>query len=96
MSSTEQDILRATVGWRLSGHARRAAASRGFTTHEVMLAIGDPEVKYTAFDYGEHRVVHKRGHLTVVLDLHNHTVITVLLRSYDTWTDADARLAQTS
>ncbi len=91
MNGHGDDLLHATIGWRLTSHARRAAAARQYSTREILLAIADPEVSYTSYDYGSNRMVHKRGDLAVVADHGSQVVITVLLNSYERWTDDDAR-----
>jgi hypothetical protein len=83
--------LRATLGWRLSSHARVAAASRGFTVAEVLLAAVSPEVRYTSYGYGEDREVRVAGDVAVVVNARTRTVITVLWHHGTEWTDEQAR-----
>ena len=81
----------ASVGWRLTRHAEEAAAARGFTLAEVLLACEAPQVAYPGYLPG--RMVHQRDRVAVVVCPDSRTVITVLLRSNQPWTDDDARRA---
>jgi hypothetical protein len=83
------DDLRQTLGWRLTEHARSAARSRGFTVAEVLLTALDPEVTYTAYDYGPDREVHQRGDVAVAVDRSSKVIVTVLWRHVDEWTDSE-------
>jgi len=91
MTSRERGLLEATIGWRLTPHAREVAMARGFGIEQVLLACIDPVITYTAYDYGPGRHVHQRDLVSVVVNPEARIVITVLLRACDDWTDADAR-----
>lgn len=91
----DEKLLAHSLGWRLSKHARSTLMARGFTKRDVLLACVAPEVTYTAYDYGEGRAVHQRGHVAAVVHEPTRTVITVLLRRTDQWDDQDARVANT-
>lgn len=91
MTAGERDLLGVSIGWRLCPHAREVAAARGFRRQDILLACVDPEITYTAYDYGPGRHVHQRGRVSVVVNPEAKIVITVLLRARDQWTDADAR-----
>jgi hypothetical protein len=83
--------LGGTIGWKLTGHARRAAAERGFDLRDVLMAAASPEVRYTAYDYGIDREIRQRGDLAVAVHEPSRTVITVLWRHQERWTDQEAR-----
>jgi hypothetical protein len=85
------DVLAATLGWRLSRHAREKAASRDFTVREVLLAAADPRVRYSQNDYGPGRWMHQRGDVAAVVNIDSMTIVTVLWRHGETWTDDQAR-----
>jgi hypothetical protein len=87
----DQDLLAGSVGWRFSVHARDVVRRRGFDKEGVLLACVDPQVTYTAYNYGPGRSVHQRGHLAVVVDRRALVVVTVLLRTQQSWSDDDAR-----
>jgi phage-related baseplate assembly protein len=88
--------LRRTLGWRLTAHARSAARSRGFNLQEILLTAADPEVVYTAYDYGPDREVRQRGDVAVVVDSSSEVIVTVLWRHLDSWTDSEVLAARTS
>lgn len=84
----------ATLGtWKLTRHAREQIANRGFRLEDVAATCQLPEQRYTSYDYGPNRWVYQRGHVALAVDPSTRTVITVLLRSYGSWTDDDARRA---
>jgi hypothetical protein len=93
MSPATRRALQSSLGWRLSGHARTAARARGFAVADVLLACVDPQQTYPTLNHGPGREVRQRGHIAVAVDPHSKTVITVLLRSQQHWTDTDARCA---
>ena len=80
-------------GWRLSDHARRRIAERGFAIADVVMACNEPEQTYTSYQYGPDRWVYQRGHVALAVSPASRTVITVLLRAVDNWDDGDARRA---
>jgi hypothetical protein len=80
-------------GWRFCAHARENVDARGFWPLDVVDACESPEMTATAFNYGPDRWRYVRGHLVVIVNRTNRTVITVLLRSEDEWNDGDARAA---
>lgn len=77
--------------WSFSPHARAAVDGRGFDPHEVVRTCQDPEISSTAYDYGAGRFRFVRGHLVVIANPEERRIITVLLRSYQQWNNADAR-----
>lgn len=81
--------LRTTLGWRLSSHARTTTRDRAVPIADVLTVIADPEVTYTAYDYGPGRHVYQRGDLAVVVAPDTQEVITVLWRRQEQWTDAE-------
>ncbi len=91
MTRYERAALTATVGWRISGHARSKAAARGFEVREILLAAAEPEVAYEQSHYGTGRFMHQRGDAAVAVDVASRTVITVLWRHETHWTDAEAQ-----
>jgi hypothetical protein len=93
MTVIEPKLLRRSVGWRLTAHARAVATNRGFAIPEVLAACVEPEIRTTAFDYGDGRYRHARGRLVVIIVPESQVVVTVLLRSTSVWTDEDARRA---
>ena len=78
-------------GWHFSRHARAAVDARGFDPHAVVEACANPEIRATAFDYGDGRYRCTRGDIVVIAVPQTSTIITVLLRSYEVWTNAEAR-----
>jgi hypothetical protein len=88
--------LRMTLGWRLTEHARTAARSRGFGLPEVLLTAADPEVVYTAYDYGPDREIHQRGDVAIAVVRSSKTILTVLWRHEDQWTDVQVLHARSS
>ncbi len=78
-------------GWRFSRHAQSAVDARRFTPHEVIEACERPEVAMSANDYGSGRMRFVRGRVVVIAVPARSEIITVLLRTYDTWDNADAR-----
>lgn len=91
MTTVGANELVAAVGWRLSRHARQMAAVRGFPVRDVLLAAADPQIAYSQYDYGPGRWMHQRGDVAVAVDLDSMTVVTVLWRNEDPWTDSQAR-----
>jgi hypothetical protein len=79
--------LRATLGWRLSAHARTKARARSVSVREVLEVVAAPDVTYTAFSYGPGRYVYQRGELAVVVLPASRIVVTVLWRHDGHWTD---------
>ncbi len=90
--SPGSQLLR-TFGWRVAGHARAAAARRGFAMQEVLLAAAAPELTFSQENYGPGRAILRRGTIAVVVHAPMRTVITVLLNSAEAWDDADCRAA---
>jgi hypothetical protein len=86
--------LSLTVGWRLTGHARRAALRRGFSVAEILLAASTPHVRYTSYGYGEGREIRQRDDLAVAVHEPSRTIITVLWHRPIPWTDADVLQAR--
>ena len=62
--------------WVITRHARKRAQERGFTRHDVLAVIDQPELTYPQNTYGPFREIRVRGPIAVVL-AGNH-VITVL------------------
>ena len=79
--------------WQISHHALQCMRDRGFSRADVLATCHNPSLTYTSFDHGEGQYVFKRGHVSLVVHPESKTVITVLLRSHDTWDDEDARRA---
>jgi hypothetical protein len=83
--------LQRTLGWRLTGHARAAAAARGFSIAEVLTAAAEPGLRYTSYSYGEGREVRCLGTVCAVVHARTKTVITVLWHHDEAWTDDQVR-----
>jgi len=79
-----------TLGWHLTHHARCAADRRGYSLVDVLLTVQDPEVTYTQTNYGAGRVMAQRGRLAVAIDLPSRTIVTVLHRVNERWSDEAA------
>ena len=88
--------INGTVGWRITGHARQRARSRGFGLRDVLLTAAGPDLAYEQSNYGPGRWVHQRGDIGAVVHRSTKTVITVLLRSEVQWDDEDARRRRTA
>jgi hypothetical protein len=88
--------LRGTLGWRMTRHAKEAAARRGFALADVLQATAHPDLRYTSEHYGSGREVRIRGDLAVVVHAPSLAIITVLWHHDRRWTDADARGRGTS
>jgi hypothetical protein len=56
----------------------------------VLLTVQDPEVTYSQTTYGEGRVMVQRGMLAVAVDLPSRTIVTVLHRLTEHWSDEAA------
>lgn len=80
--------LRATLGWRITEHARGAAARRHVTIREILEVIAAPEVTYTASNYGDGRYVYQRGMIALAVHQATKAVLTVLWRTTEDWDDA--------
>lgn len=80
--------LRRTFGWRLCAHARDAAGRRAVPLAQVLTVVADPDVTYSAFDYGSGRFVYQRDDLGVVVVPATRTVVTVRWR-HEQWTDEE-------
>jgi hypothetical protein len=87
MSPLETELLRQSLGWRISPHARERAAQRGYTRQEVLCACVAPEVTHTSCRAG--LLVYKRGTVSVVVNPQAMAVVTVLHRSHEPWIDDD-------
>ncbi|NMR19180.1 hypothetical protein [Cellulomonas fimi] len=81
--------IRSTVGWSLCPHARQKARIRGVSVRSILEVIAAPEVTYSAFDYGHGRFVYQRGDLAIVVIPERRTVVTVLWRRGEQWTDEE-------
>ena len=86
--------LQATLGWKLTRHARTAATSRGFTVAQVLMAATDPDLRYTSFIYGQGREVRCIGDVCAVVHAPSQTVLTVLWHHAEAWTDSQVREAR--
>lgn len=73
--------------WHLSYHATQAAAVRGYSREEVLTTAADPEVQYSQENYGAGRAICQRGRLAVAVHAPSKTVITVLHRLVEQWSD---------
>jgi len=72
-------------------HAIDVMSRRGITWADVVRTVERPEVTYAGSRYaGDDRIVHQAGDLAVVTTPAG-CVVTVLLRTTEQWTDADAR-----
>ena len=80
-------------GWSFTHHARDAVDGRWFDPHDVISVCESPDISSTAYDYGPGRFRYLRGRLVVIAVPETRLIITVLLRSYDTWNNDDARKA---
>ncbi|MGO4599467.1 hypothetical protein [Terrabacter sp. 2RAF25] len=89
-------ILRDTIGWRLSAHARSAIEHRGFLERDVLAAAAHPELRYTCYNYGADREARIRGRLCVIVNAVTKTVITVMLHAHNYQDDAIVRAAMTN
>ena len=83
--------LSATLGWRLSNHAKLAAAQRDFDLCQLLLAAAEPEVTYTCHNYGAGREARIRGELCVIAHAPTTTVITAMLHGQEYTDDAEVR-----
>jgi hypothetical protein len=83
--------MQSTLGWRLTRHARAAAAARGFGIAEVLMAAAEPDLRYTSYSYGEGREVRCLGTVCAVVHAPSKTVLTVLWRHDEAWTDEQVR-----
>jgi hypothetical protein len=92
MSAPAFNAARA-VHVQYSRHARETMARRGWTFEDVEAALTRPEVVDDSKHHGADRWRYHRGPLCVVVSSDGKTVITVLLRTLDTWTDADVQQA---
>jgi hypothetical protein len=87
----EEILLWKAMAWKVTSHARTAMLRRDMDVREVMLTAIEPQQTYADSQYNPRSRVHQRGDLAVVVDPHDKVIITVLLRSGEQWTDADAR-----
>ncbi len=81
--------IRSTLGWRLCPHARTAARHRQVARRDILTVVADPEVTYTAYDYGPGRRVFQRGDLAVVTVPEKKVIVTILWRQQAQWTDQE-------
>ncbi len=82
--------------WRLTAHLRNTATRRGVTLRQVLDVVEKPDVTYMQEDYGPGRQIRQRGRLAVVVAQDTRTVITVLLRAPQRWTEEEARACLTA
>ena len=85
-----RNLLAATVGWHLTTHAKHAAGSRGFTAAQALVAATDPDVRHEQHHRGKGRFICQRGEVAVVVHLPSQTILTVLWRHEQPWTDHQA------
>ncbi|MGY4644462.1 hypothetical protein [Cellulomonas sp. URHB0016] len=78
-------------GWTFSTHAQRNIDARGFAPDDVVDACEHHEIAMTADNYEPGRKRYVRGELVVIAAPARLEIITVLLRSHESWNDADAR-----
>lgn len=89
-SPIEQALYRQT-GWRLSYHATQKATAREVTLPELTEACLRPDLTYPAPGYGGERWLYTHHDVRIVVNPHTKTVITVLYRCHQPWTDEDMR-----
>lgn len=70
-------------------HVLEKMTARDVTWGEILDVINQPEVVY--YTHGGVRKVHQGEKIAVVTAVKDRAVITVLLRSYEQWTDEDVR-----
>lgn len=83
-------------GWRFTAHARVHIDARGFDPHQVVATCEAPQITMSAYNSGPGRMRYVGEHLVVIADPAVRVIVTVLLRTYDEWDDADARAAMRS
>lgn len=74
---------------RYTRHALDAMRRRHVSREEVEFVVKHAEQSYQGSRYGNEATVYQWRHLAVVADA--QTVLTILLRSQEEWTDADMR-----
>jgi len=87
---TPNDVPVQLGEWRLTWHARKRVAERGFSVRDVAAAAMDPDVRYPSPAFGPDVWTYRCGIVAVGVDQTTRTIITVLLGSSSPWTDADA------
>lgn len=69
-----------------SAHANDRAAELGFSQDDILRCVARPEQTYCSpAGYGPDRRVYQRGAVAVVVHEGSRVVVTVLLRTYDSW-----------
>lgn len=86
----EEAVLRRSLGWRLTHHARVEAAIRRFDVRDVLLAAQSPEESWSQDYKAPGREMRCRGDVAVVVHVPSRTIITVLWNNNERWTDEQA------
>lgn len=86
----EDNLLRRTLGWRPTRHARAAAAVRGFDMRDVLLAAQAPEESWDQSYFAPGREMRCRGDVAVVVHVAHRVIVTVLWNNEERWTDEQA------
>lgn len=86
----EAELLHNSIGWRLTHHARVAAAVRKFDIRDVLLAAQAPEEVWAQDYYAPGREMRCRGDVAVVVHVADRVVVTVLWNNEQRWTDEQA------
>lgn len=89
-SETEFEILRKSLGWRPTGHARIAAAVRRFEMKDVLLAAQAPDESWDQSYIAPGREMRCRGDVAVVVHIPDRVIVTVLWNNDERWTDEQA------
>jgi len=86
----EAEVVRASLGWRLTRHARVAAATRCFDVRQVLLAAQAPEESWGQDYYAPGREMRCRGDVAVVVHVADRVIVTVLWNQEERWTNEQA------
>lgn len=76
---------------RYTHHAIKQMIARQISDSDVRAVLSGATTTYEQSYRGSRQRVHQRGDLSVVTDLTNTIVVTILLNRPDQWTDEDAR-----
>lgn len=90
----DAEVLRRSLGWRLTHHARIAAAVRQFPIRDVLLAAQDPDASWNQDYYAPGREMRCRGDVAVVVHVAARVIVTVLWNNEERWTDTQAATRQ--
>lgn len=90
----DAEVLRQSLGWRLTTHARAAATVRRFDVRDVLLAAQAPEESWSQDYYAPGREMRCRGDVAVVVHVADRVIVTVLWNNEERWTDTQAATRQ--